>query len=358
MKTLAGLIAIAGVCGWATLEGTAAPQSPAGQTFSFRTNVNSVNVAVTVTDANGRFVPNLRAEDFIVLEDGKPQAVQQFDSERVPVSLGLALDTSGSMAGPKIQAAQAALRRFLFDLLDPTDEVFFYRFDSKPELVQSWTTDRSAIANALGSIRPNGGTAIYDTVAEAIPMTQAGTLRKKALLLISDGQDMNSHMHLDQVRQLIRESEVLVYAVGIEDEGRLSSSSAPATSTSANPRGSVPTPSPFPGRAVASAPATSSSPSTSSSGSSKGCGGSGNSKDRIGAETLHQLTDDSGGRTEIICTQKDLDPATAGIADELRRQYFLAYTSSVPKDGRWHTIEVQLKKGGYHVRSRRGFIAG
>jgi VWFA-related protein len=189
-------------------------------------------------------------------------------------------------------------------------------------------------------------------------MTQAGTLRKKALLLISDGQDMNSHMHLDQVRQLIRESEVLVYAVGIEDEGRLSSSSAPATSTSANPRGSVPTPSPFPGRAVASAPATSSSPTSSSSGSSKGCGGSGNSKDRIGAETLHQLTDDSGGRTEIICTQKDLDPATAGIADELRRQYFLAYTSSVPKDGRWHTIEVQLKKGGYHVRSRRGFIAG
>jgi VWFA-related protein len=211
-------------------------------------------------------------------------------------------------------------------------------------------------------IRPNGGTAIYDTVAEAIPMTQAGTLKKKALLLISDGQDMNSHMHLDEVRQRIRESEVLVYAVGIEDEGQLSSSSAPATtSSSTKPRGSVPTPSPFPGKTVASAPPaspSSSSPSSVSSGSSKGCGGFGNTKDRIGAETLHQLTDDSGGRTEIICTQRDLDPATAGIADELRRQYFLAYTSGVPKDGRWHTIEVQLKKGGYHVRSRRGFIAG
>jgi VWFA-related protein len=358
MKTLAGIVAIAGVCGWATLEGAAAQQNPAPQAFAFRTSVNSVNVAVTVTDANGHFVPNLRAEDFIVLEDGKPQAVAQFDSERVPVSLGLALDTSGSMAGPKIQAAQAALRRFLFDLLDPTDEVFLYRFDSRPELVQSWTTDRTTIAHALELIRPNGGTAIYDTVAEAIPMTQAGNLKKKALLLISDGQDMNSHMHLDEVRQRIRESEVLVYAVGIEDEGRLSSSSAPAT-TSSNTK-PLPTPSPFPGKTVASAPPASSSASSPSlsSGSSKGCGGFGNSKDRIGAETLHQLTDDSGGRTEIICTQRDLDPATAGIADELRRQYFLAYTSGVPKDGRWHTIEVQLKKSGYHVRSRRGFIAG
>jgi VWFA-related protein len=324
--------------------GRAAQERPTGQGFAFSTSVNLVNVAVTVTDAGGRFVPNLRREDFVVLEDGKPQPVSQFESERVPVSLGIALDTSGSMAGPKIQAAQAALRRFLFDLLDPTDEAFLYRFDSRPELVQAWTTDRSAITRELGTIQPRGGTAIYDTIAEAIPMTQAGTLKKKALVLISDGQDTSSHMRLDEVRQLIRESEVLVYAVGIDDEGQLG---LPAGAGAAKPRGSVPVPSPFPGK---TAPATSAR--------SQGCGGSTNSKDRVSADTLHQLTDDSGGRTEIICTQRDLDPATAGIADELRRQYFLAYASTVPKDGRWHTIDVQVKKGAYHVRARRGFIAG
>ena len=343
------VLALVTVIASATLAGEAAQERPSGQGFAFHTAVNLVNVAVTVTDANGRFVPNLRREDFVVLEDGAPQPVSQFESERVPVSLGIALDTSGSMAGPKIQAAQAALRRFLFDLLDPADEVFLYRFDSRPELVQPWTTDRGAVTRALGSIHPNGGTAIFDTIAEAMPLMQAGTLRKKALVLISDGQDTSSHMHLDEVRQLIRESEVLVYAVGLDDQGRLGS---PTSAGASRPPASTPVPSPFPGKKAPAASASSASSST----PSRGCGGTGSSKERVSADTLRQLTDDSGGRTEIICAQKDLDPATAGIADELRRQYFLAYVSAAPKDGRWHTIDVQVKKGAYHVRARRGFI--
>ena len=70
------------------------------------------------------------------------------------------------------------------------------------------------------------------------------------------------------------------------------------------------------------------------------------------------MTDDSGGRTEIIVSPRDLDPATAGIADELSRQYFLGYTSTLPKDGRWHSIEVRVRNQNYRVRARRGFIAG
>ncbi len=77
-----------------------------------------------------------------------------------------------------------------------------------------------------------------------------------------------------------------------------------------------------------------------------------------GTSALHALTDDSGGRTEVIQSHVDLEPATAGIANELSRQYFLGYVSSVPKDGKWHTIEVQLRKGNYHVRARKGYIAG
>ena len=114
LRKIAVIAALAAV---AIVPTTRAQEKPTGQGFSFRTGVELINVTATVTDEHGRFVPNLKADDFIVYEDGKPQPIQQFDSERVPVSLGIALDTSGSMAGEKIAAAQAALNRFLYDLL-------------------------------------------------------------------------------------------------------------------------------------------------------------------------------------------------------------------------------------------------
>ena len=133
----------------------AGPQErPTGQGFSFRTSVELINVTATVTDAQGRFVPGLKPDDFEVYEDGKLQKISQFDSERVPVSLGIALDTSGSMAGEKIAAAQAAVNRFLYDLLGEQDEVFLYRFDSRVALLSGWTDDRRAVGRMLGSIQP------------------------------------------------------------------------------------------------------------------------------------------------------------------------------------------------------------
>ena len=111
-----------------------AQERPQEQGFSFRSNVDLINVNVTVTDSNGRFVSGLRREDFDVYEDGVLQTTSHFDAERVPVSLGLAIDTSGSMVGEKWVAAQAALDRFLSDLLGSQDEVFLYRFDNRPEL--------------------------------------------------------------------------------------------------------------------------------------------------------------------------------------------------------------------------------
>ena len=145
-----------------------------------------------MSDTNGRFVPGLRQDDFLVYEDDQPVTVTHFSAERVPVSLGIALDTSGSMAGDKIQEAQRALDRFLFDLLDEQDEIFLYRFSNTPVLLQAWTRDRQQLSRALGRIEPNGGTAMYDAVAEAIPLAQQGQNRKKALLVISDGNDTAS----------------------------------------------------------------------------------------------------------------------------------------------------------------------
>src|SRR5579862_1354205 len=192
---------------------TQPPAAAPPPTFRFKSGVELINVTATVSDASGRFVPGLRQEDFIVYEDDQPVDVTHFSAERVPVSLGIAVDTSGSMAGQKIQAAQAALDRFLFELLDKEDQIFLYRFSSRPVLLQDWTRDRQLLSRALGRISPNGGTAMYDTVAEAIPLAQRGENRKKALLIISDGNDTSSNTDIRDVKAQIRDSEVLVYAI-------------------------------------------------------------------------------------------------------------------------------------------------
>jgi Ca-activated chloride channel family protein len=329
----------------ASLTAVRAQERPTGQGFSFKTGVELINVNVSVADATNRFVSGLRKEDFIVYEDGKPQAISQFESERVPVSLGIALDTSGSMLGEKIAAAQAALNRFLFDLLGPDDEIFLYRFDSRPDLVQPWTTDRMALSRALGAVQPRGGTAMYDAIADAVPMAQSGTRRKKALVVISDGNDTSSQTRVPELQQLIHESEVLVYAIGIDGSG------GPAYTSNPSPGGTwqPPIPLPFPGRRPRIIVPPRPAPPPPRSGRNTG--------DRVNVEALRTITDDSGGRTEVISSNRDLDPATAGIADELSKQYFLGYISSVPKDGRWHTIEVLVRRGNYTVRARKGFIA-
>jgi len=357
VRTRALVIAGSIVAG-STLLASTAQERPAGQGFSFKTGVELIAVSATVTDANGRFVSGLKQDDFVIYEDGKPQTISQFDSERVPVSLGIALDTSGSMLGEKIAAAQAALERFLYKLLGPQDQVFLYRFDSRPTLVHGWTTDLQSAGAALGTIKPQGGTAIYDTVSEAIPLAQSGANRKKALVIISDGNDTSSRIRVNDVQQLVRESEVLVYAIGIDASNGSNYSSAGSSSgsssTPAQPH-SLPVPSPFPGKAPPPQPVRPAPPPPPPPPSNPRRSSS--AMDRVNPDALRSITDDSGGRTEVIVSPRDLDPATAGIADELSRQYFLGYVSTLPKDGRWHTIDVQIKRGQYTVRGRKGFVA-
>src|SRR4051794_16991364 len=188
--TRAAAVLVAAVCAVTVL----AAQQPAveragGQNdpFKFKSGVELINVTATVSDSNGRFVSGLRQDDFIVYEDDVRQDVTHFSAERVPVSLGLAVDTSSSMAGEKIESARSALDRFLYDLLDRQDEIFLYQFSNDPTLLQSWTADRQLLSRALNRLVPHGGTAMYDAVAEAIPLAQRGQYRKKALVVISDG---------------------------------------------------------------------------------------------------------------------------------------------------------------------------
>ena len=322
------------------------PQNP--DSFRFKSGVELINVTATVSDPSGRFVPNLRREDFIVYEDDQPQTVTHFSADRVPVSLGIALDTSGSMAGEKIKAAQSALDRFLFDLLDRQDEVFIYLFSNYPRLLQGWTTDRNLLSRGLGRIVPNGGTALYDTVEDAIPLMAKGQNAKKALLVISDGNDTASRADIRDVKQQIRESETLVYAIGI-DGTEETARRAPLPP----PRVPMPIPFPFPpgGRGRPRWPQ-----NPPPQGPTGGWSRSGD--ERVNVAALRDMTDDSGGRTEIIRDPQDLNPATAGIADELSKQYYLGYPSAGKKDGRWHSIRVEVRNGSYRVRARRGYVAG
>jgi VWFA-related protein len=351
-----------------TIAVTTIAQQQDAQVFRFKTGVELINVTATVTDSNGRFVSGLRKEDFRLWEDGQEQQITHFNAERVPVSLGLVVDTSQSMDGEKWMAARRALNRFLFDLLDPEDEVFLYRFDNQPELVEGWTTDKDSIARGLSRIRPNGATAMYDAVADALPLAKSGKHRKKALLVISDGNDTNSRLSIVELKQLIRESEVLVYAIGIDTQSSMLPFGPGGRPTIQFQHGQrIPVPRPFPtpgGRQPPTYPPTRPPVVTPPGGVPMPMppGPGRPSTYRRGDEpvnvvALRDITDDSGGRTEIVRSIRDLDPATTGIADELSKQYYLGYPSQGKKDGVWHTIRVDVRNGRHLVRARRGYVA-
>jgi VWFA-related protein len=346
-----GLTAIAAAIG---IVGTADVAGQKPDEFRFRSGVDLVNVTATVTDRNGRFVPGLRQDDFIVYENDQRQEVTHFSNERVPVSLGIVLDTSGSMVGEKLSNAQAAIDRFLGELLDPQDEIFLYRFSSFPELLQDWTSDRKRLTRVVDRLNAGGGTAMLDALAEAVPMAQTGEHRKKAIVLISDGNDTDSDSSVSEVKQLIRESEVMVYAIGIDGQAESTTFGIPAPPRRPGP---IPVPIPIPGgrrpggRGGVVLPYQLQFPFPQGRTTTRSVG------DRVNVNALREITDDSGGRTEIVRSSRDLDPATASIADELSRQYYLGYSSNEKKDGRWHAIRVETRDSSLRVRARRGYVA-
>jgi len=364
MAALTRVAVLAALAAVATVSAQERPQERQGsdqESFRFRSGVELINVTATVSDGRGRFVSGLRQEDFRVYEDGELRPITHFTAERVPVSLGIVLDASGSMEGEKMQAAKQALQRFLFDLLGPDDEVFLYRFDNRPQLVHPWTRDKESIAAELRRIQPRGATTLYDAVAEAIPLAATGKNRKKALLIISDGNDSSSYTRIEELKRLIRESEVLVYAIGIDAMSQTQPYRRPwFTSNFLGQRRPMPFPFPMPG-----------GPRTPGGGGGRyppppppvtspgGPPTRGSGRDEtVNVRVLREITDTSGGRTEIIWQPKDLDGATAGIADELSKQYFLGYpAASEKKDGKWHAIRVEVTHPDYVVRARKGYVA-
>ena len=278
-------------------------QPPLRDQRLFRSGIELTTIAATVTDRDGRLVPDVTREAFEVYEDGLLQTITQFSHERVSVGLGVLLDISDSMFGKRIQDARAAVDRFLFDLLDPADEFFLMPFNHQPRTPTPWTRVRDDIRRALEAVRPTGGTAIYDSIFEALPMLERRTRDRAALLIISDGADTASTATLRELRSALLRSDAFVYAIAID----------PADPKAINAR--------------------------------------------VNADALRDITSQSGGRTEVVHNSAELHEATARIADELNSQYLLGYTSSKAADGAYHSIRVKVAGTDHRVRARNGYVA-
>ena len=343
---LAALVAAA-----ATAVG-AQSQQQGDEAFKFKSGVELVNVTATVSDDTGHFVTGLTKDDFTVYEDGQPQDIEQFSNERVPVSLGILLDTSGSMTPEKMSSAKNAIDRFIYDLLGKDDELFFMQFASVPDLLQGWTYDRRLISRAVNETTAAGGTAMYDAIAQALPIAADGRNQKKAILVISDGNDTNSRTSVTQLRNMIRESEVMVYALGV-DGNDVQTYTPQQPRQPQGPRWPFPLPGGrggrFPGGRFPYSPQIGFPPI------GGGWGRTGNEHVNEGA--LRAITDDTGGRTEIVRGFGDLGNATQRLADELSQQYYIGYNNGGKKDGKWHAIRVDVRDRHLTVRARKGYVA-
>jgi VWFA-related protein len=267
----------------------------------FRVRVDTVQVTVTVTDANGRLITGLSKDDFEILEDGVLQPVTVFTNERVPVSLGMLLDASDSMRGQRMVDARGAVDRFVTTLLEHGDEAFLAAFNHQPRLVAPWTRPPWALEGELGALLPSGGTALYDSLVAAAGYFAQRLHPRSALVVVSDGVDTASDWTLRRTREALQRADPLVYAIAID------SAETPVAR-------------------------------------------------RVSVEALREITATSGGYTEVVKGSADLGPATARIADELNKQYTLGYLPARPPDNQWRAIRVRAKNG-YFTRARRGYFA-
>jgi Ca-activated chloride channel homolog len=267
-----------------------------------RSGVDIVTVTATVIDAEGRLASGLPREAFEIFEDGEQQTITQFTNERVPVGLGLLLDTSDSMYGQRILDARRVVERFLFELLDETDECFVLAFNHYPHVISRWTSTPDEVKEALASLKPSGGTAIYDAILGALPMIARRTRERAAVLVISDGADTASDATVSEVRKSLLRSDAFVYAIAIDSPKRQAINAS------------------------------------------------------VNETALTEITGQSGGRTEIVRDMDGLQTATARIAEELNHQYVMAYASPRATDGKYHSIRVRVAAPGHKVRARNGYV--
>jgi len=267
-----------------------------------------VTLTLTVTDLYGRFVSGLSQDAFKVTDNNQEQEITFFSDVDVPISIGILFDVSGSMSGDKIQKARKALERFIATS-HPSDEYFLIAFNSRAQLLLDRTRDGESVLQKLTLVEPKSNTALYDACYLGVEKVTSGTRQKKALLIISDGQDNASRYTFNEVRRLLKETDVTVYSVGIA-----------------------------------------------------GSGDAGSVLGMQGQSFLEELSSITGGKLFLPQTDVELDEIFERIALELRHQYSIGFTpKDFTPDGKWHKVKVKVNPPRglprLTVRGREGYYA-
>ena len=261
------------------------PKEEGQRTPNIRVETRLVLIPVTVNDPINRPVSGLEKENFRVYDDKVEQTITQFAMDDEPIAAGLVFDTSGSM-GEKLKRSRMAAAVF-FKISDPEDEFFLVEFDSQPRLVVPLTRDFGRIEEELTFSRSKGSTALLDAIYLALQEMRKSKKNKKTLLLITDGGDNNSRYSVTEVKKLIQESDVLIYAIGV-------------------------------------------------------FGGGSTPEEAGGPELLGHIAESTGGRM-YVADPADLPDIAKRIGIELRNRYILAFApTSQAHDGKYHHIQVKV----------------
>jgi Ca-activated chloride channel homolog len=269
-------------------------------------DVTRVNILFTVTDKKGRFVTDLGKDDFQIVENKKPQIIQQFTAEsELPLRLAVLIDTSNSIRG-EFRFEQEAAVRFMQSVMRPReDRMMLVSFDSAAELVCDLTSDLKQLETGIKGMRPGGGTSLYDAIyfaaKEKLMMDQPRDKFRRAMIIISDGDDTESRYTRDQSLEMAQKADVVIYAI--------------STNTKRD--------------------------------------------DLDGDKILRYMSEETGGQAFFPFKVEDLDQSFENIANELRHQYNIFYRPEPLKaDGLYHPVNVKVKsRRDLVVRARKGYYA-
>jgi Ca-activated chloride channel family protein len=282
-----------------------APADAAGddEVAVFRAGTQLVDLAVSVLDKNGKPISGIPRSAFQVYENNILQPIKVFRAEDAPVSIGIVIDNSGSMRDKRARVAAAALS--LVKLSNPQDEEFIVDFNDDTYLDQPFTSDIKKLETTLALIKPEGGTAMRDAISLSIDyMKEAATRERKVLLVVTDGNDNASTVGLERLVNRARQSEVLIYAIGLLDEEERREAKA-------------------------------------------------------AKRALNALTQESGGLAFYPKGVTEVDAIALQVAHEIRNQYTIAYSPlNDARDGSFRQIKVTVNGPGHpQVRTRTGYYA-
>jgi len=280
----------------------AQPEEPIS---TIRTTTNEVRVVFTVTDKHGHYIKDLKQGDFKVVDDKKPAELRSFHSETdLPLEVGLLIDASNSVRDRFKFEQEAAIEFLNGTIRRGYDEAFIVGFDVTPEVVQDFTDNTESLSIGVRSLRAGGGTAMYDALYFAcrdklLKHEQTRQVRR-AIILLSDGEDNQSHVTREEAIEMAERAETIVYTISTNISGM------------------------------------------------KGAGD----------KTLERIADATGGRAFFPFQMREVSDAFSSIQEELRSQYAVAYKpENFMADGRYRTIEIQAPGKGFKVRTRKGYYA-